>query len=159
MERWFAASTLDRQHNCPKIAGEKEILIPCHVDGCHWVATVRGEIKGPVIFYYSDDLNHLTTELSMKSLLKNNTCNSFYPPNAIWVHCKSFTYRPHSNECDPKTLFTVLMMGLNPKPDENLLVHYMHDNLAQILRAWVALIVMTGKPVVPPLDYIRRDIA
>jgi hypothetical protein len=63
---------------------------------------------------------------------QNHTSASMYPPTAIWVHGKSFTSRPHSNECNPRLSFA-LMMGLHPRLDENLLLHYMHDNLAHIL--------------------------
>jgi Ulp1 family protease len=48
VSRWFLlpASTRQRRQTTPSLVGENAILIPCHINGCHWVAVTRREIQG-----------------------------------------------------------------------------------------------------------------
>lgn len=70
-------------------------------------------------------------------MLSNHTSPEFYPPSAQWIKCFNYTYRPHSNECGPRTLLAGTMMALHPEPSSNILLPLMHQNLAQISRTWI----------------------
>ena len=98
---------------------------------------------------YADDLNHAATELELKTLLKTFSPPSFYPDNALWIHCKSVTFSPHSNECGPRTLFALAAMALHPEPSSDILLPFMHPNLAQILRTWRGAALLTGQVSIP----------
>jgi hypothetical protein len=74
------------------------------VDGCHWLTVVRREVHGTVLFLYADDLNNMATEVSIRTLLATKTSSEFYPATAQWIQCSNLTYRPHSNECGPRSL-------------------------------------------------------
>jgi hypothetical protein len=127
-----------RSNSRPLVQGESAIILPCFVDGCHWVIVVRREIEGHVKFYYADDLNNGNTETDIKNLLSNNTSQEFYPPSASWTRCLNYTYRPHSNECGPRSLLAATILALHPDPSSNVLLPIMHKNLAQITRTWIA---------------------
>ena len=51
--------------------------------------------------------------------------------------------------CSPRTLFTLAAMALHPSPLEDLLLSFMHPNLAQILWTWVALALVMGQINLP----------
>jgi len=102
------------------------------------VALVRRVINHHVYFLYSDDLNRKSTETHIRQALQQIADPLFFPPNTTWIHCKSHTFRPHSNECGPRVMLALAIMGLHPNPNEHILLPYMHGNLAQIARTWVA---------------------
>ena len=149
LKNWFTTSTSNISQTS---LNSPSILIPCHVQGMHWVGVVRWIIGHQVYFYYADDLNHDLTELQLKQLFELYTDNSFYPSDSIWVKCDSITYRPHSNECGPRTLFALMILGLHPLPTHNTLLPYMTGNLAQIVRTWIAASLLTGRVILPTLD-------
>jgi hypothetical protein len=63
LARYFVYNASQRRSiNKPYLSGEPALAIPCFVNGNHWVAVVRREIKEKVYFLYSDDLNNPTTE-------------------------------------------------------------------------------------------------
>jgi hypothetical protein len=126
-------------------------MIPCHVHGNHWVAVTRRIINDKIFFFYADDMNNTPTEGLIKEQLQSFTNNEFYPPDATWVRCHNTTYHPHSNECGPRTLFALTIMGLHPNPNENMLLPYMSGNLAQLSRYWVAATIVLGTPLFRPL--------
>jgi hypothetical protein len=126
-----------RTNSRPCITGESAIILPCFVDGCHWVVVVRREVEGRVLFLYADDLSNITTEANIKELLSTKTSSAFYPPLTKWIKCKNFTYRPHSNECSPRSLLAATILALHPAPSQDILMPLMHNNLAQIARTWV----------------------
>jgi len=134
---------------------EPTILIPCHVNGNHWVALVRRILHGRIYFLYSDDMNHLPTEYKLKQLIETTASKEFYPTNAIWINCKSTTFRPHSNECGPRTLLALTVLGLHPAPDTLSLLPFMAGNLAQILQTWAASSILSGKIPIPDLVFPR----
>ena len=150
LRRWFVPNYSQANSHKPHIKSPT-ILIPCHVRGCHWVAIVRRIIRGRVHFYYSDDMNHLPTEHALKNLLASYTDPEFYPNNTKWVSCHSTLYTPHSNECGPRTLFALLVMGLHPAPNDTILLPFMSSNLAQILRTWIASAIISGQVQIPQL--------
>jgi hypothetical protein len=149
--RYFANDQSQRSINKPYLTQEPAIAIPCFVNGGHWVAVVRREIKAQVYFLYSDDLNQESTERHLKELFSSCPCQVFYPSTAIWINCKATTYHPHSNECGPRSLLAISIMMLHPDPNEDILMEYMSSNLAQITRTWVATILLTGQPIIPPI--------
>jgi hypothetical protein len=123
----------------PALHGEPVIIIPCFVHGCHWVVVVHREINGEVIFLFADDLNSIQTENEVKQLLSaTNTSQDFYPPRSRWISCWNYTYMPQSNECGPRSMVAATIMALHPNPMPSILLPYMHSNLAQIARTWVA---------------------
>ena len=151
--KYFAPSKthLRRTLYKPGIIGESAMAIPCFIHGCHWVAAVRREIQGKIIFFYSDDLNDNSTELIVKNLLQN-TNKDFYPDNAEWINCGSITYLPHFNECGPRTAFALTVLMIHPSPHKDMLMKFMHPNLSQILRTWMASAILSGEVYFPPLD-------
>jgi len=134
LQNWFAPTTDLEKFSYPSLASNTPILIPCHVNGAHWVGVVRRVYQDTVYFMYADDLNLPHTEQQIRRLLQTYSSPAFYPQGSIWLHCKSVTYQPHSNECGPRTLFALAAMALHPTPTEDLLLSFMHPNLAQILR-------------------------
>jgi hypothetical protein len=150
LRNWFATDASAEDYYFPTMNSERPILIPCHVNGAHWVALVRRVINQRVHFLYADDLNHPSIEQHLKDLLLAHAAPEFYPANAIWLHCKSVTFRPHSNECGPRTLFALTTMALHPNPSPNILLPYMSPNLAQILRTWIGSVLLSGSATLPP---------
>ncbi len=128
-----------RTNSRPRIHGEPAIILPCFVDGCHWVTVVRREVNGATLFLYADDMNNATTELDIKTLLSQHTSPDFYPASATWIKCHSYTYKPHSNECGPRSLLAATVLSLHPNPSPDILLPVMHHNLAQILRTWLGV--------------------
>jgi hypothetical protein len=137
LQPWFAYSASSRRPDHPMLS-EPTILIPCHVNGNHWVALVQRMLHGRIYFLYSDDMNHPPTEYKLKQLFETTASKEFYPTNAIWINCKSTTFNPHSNECGPWTLLALTVLGLHPAPDTHSLLPFMAGNLARILQTWVA---------------------
>jgi hypothetical protein len=150
LRNWFATDDSAEDYYLPTMNSKRPILIPCHVNGAHWVALVRRVINQRVYFLYADDLNHPSTEQHLKDLLLAHAAPEFYPENTIWLHCKSVTFRPHSNECGPRTLFALTTMALHPNPSPNILLPYMSPNLAQILRTWIGSVLLSGGATLPP---------
>jgi hypothetical protein len=138
----------------PGIRGESGIAIPCFINGCHWVGLVRREIQGKVLFLFSDDLNIKSTELMIKSKMKQ-TCKTFFPDNAVWINCRSITYQPHYNECGPRIALAIMVMMLHPNPHENILMEFMDPNLSQILRTWICGALLSGDVFIPTMDCIK----
>ncbi len=108
-------------------------------------------MNGQVIFFYADDLNCPSSELLIKGLL-SNTSEEFYPPSALWINCTNYTYRPHSNECGPRTLLALTIMLLHPDPTSSILLPFMHHNIANIARTWVASTLVSGHPLLPEIN-------
>ncbi len=150
LSEWFATEVTSEKYFRPRSNSNIPILIPCHVNNAHWVALVRRTINNQVHFLFADDLNLPTTEQNLKNLLQQLAPPDFYPNNAIWLHCNSSTYYPHSNECGPRTLFALMVMALHPRPNSNILLPYMSHNLAQILRTWIGTTLLTGQVILPP---------
>jgi hypothetical protein len=150
LQNWFSV-TQPPTVTSPCLNSESPVLIPCHVQGAHWVALVRRVIAGRIHFFYADDLNSISTETALKNLFQTYADTSFYPRNSEWVRCPSITYSPHSNECGPRTLFALTVLGLHPQPHKNILLPFMDGNLAQILRTWVATTLMMGTVYIPTL--------
>jgi hypothetical protein len=117
----------------PQIDSTLPILIPCHVHGSHWVGIVRRVLNGTVHFFYADDLNLNNIENALQTFLFTHSDRRFYPANAIWTHCNSITFRQHSNECGPRTLLALTIMGSHPLPTADTLMPFMSPNLVQTL--------------------------
>jgi hypothetical protein len=149
VQNCFATSTA-QDMSSPTANSDAPILIPCHVNGMHWVALVHRLINNQVHFFYADDLNHSDTERNIKQLLVTYADRQFYPTNSVWVSCTSTTYRPQSNECGPRALFTLMVLGLHPDPSAQMLLPFMTNNLVQILRTWVASTILQGSAIIPP---------
>ncbi len=128
----------------PNIHGEPTIMLPTFFNDSHWLALVRREINDSVLFIYADDMNNSNTEQEIKNLITTQTNSDFCPPNAKWISCKNTYYLPHSNECGPRTLLALHILATDPDPNENILIHLMHPNLAQIARTWIAISLLTG---------------
>ncbi len=62
----------------------------------------------------------------------------FFPRSAIWITCNNYTYNPHSNECGARTLLALSIQAIHPNPHENILLPYMHQNIANIGCTWIA---------------------
>jgi hypothetical protein len=131
--RWFALAPSHCQPHRPMMSSPT-ILIPCHVNGNHWVALVHRIFNDRVYFFYVDDLNSDATEYTIKNLLATTADRTFYPPTAYWIKCHSITYHPHSNECSPRTLMALMVKGLHLDLNKNILLPYLSGNSAQILR-------------------------
>lgn len=69
VQHWFAQYPIFETFSEPLLNSSRPILIPCHVNGAHWVGMVRRVIANKVYFLYADDLNSASTENRMKHLL------------------------------------------------------------------------------------------
>lgn len=130
------------------------IAIPIFINDCHWVAVCHRKINNRVTFFHADDMCNPITERKVKHLLSTElTDDTFHPLNGEWITCFNIYYRPHSNECGPRTLLALTVMMLHPQPHKDMLLQYMHQNLAQGARCWVASSILTGiVSLAPPLD-------
>jgi len=126
------------------------IAIPVHVNGDHWTAFCRRIINGVTYFYYADDMNIPTIQLSIKRLIMKNTDPEFCPPNSIWVNCTTPKFRPHSNECGPRTMLALAIMITHPVPHKNMLHPYISTNLAQNSQHWMSITLLTGMLMLLP---------
>jgi hypothetical protein len=120
------------------MSGEPVIILPCFVNGCHWVTVVHREFNGRTLFFYADDLNQPATEQFVKNLLSQHAPTNFFPTTATWINCINYTYRLHSNECGPRSILAATILALHPNPSNTILLPAMHPNLAQILRTWLS---------------------
>jgi hypothetical protein len=152
VKRFFTTNTQRKPRTvyCPRLQGEPSIAIPCFVNNNHWVGLVRREVKGQVIFLYVDDLNNRNTERRVKHSITTKTDRQFCPTSARWIVCKNYTYHPHSNECGPRMLIAMAVLMTHPSPHEGILLPYMHPNLAQIARTFVAASLLTGTTITFP---------
>ncbi len=80
------------------------------------------------------------------------TSSTFHRTGSIWINCTSFTYHPHSNECDPRLLLAATIMAIHPIPSADILLPTMHPNIVQICRWWVASIIIQGTFDRPPFQ-------
>jgi hypothetical protein len=128
----------------PMLLGESAMAIPCFVQGNHWVGLVRREVLGKIKFLYADALNNSSVEHQIKALITKGTNKQFCPPSADWITSKNLMYTPHSNECGPRMLIALTIMMMHPSPHNGMLIPYMHPNLAQIARTFVATTILTG---------------
>jgi hypothetical protein len=130
------------------------IAIPIFINDCHWVAVCHRKINNRVTFFHADDMCNPITERKVKHLLSTElTDDTFHPLNGEWITCFNIYYRPHSNECGPRTLLALTVMMLHPQPHKDMLLQYMHQNLAQGARCWVASSILTR--IVSPSPTIR----
>jgi hypothetical protein len=119
---------------CHPHLSDTRIAIPIFLNGNHWVAVCRQVVNGQIHFYYVDDMCNSVNERTVKHLLSNNQTDSeFLPPDSVWVSCKNIYYTPYSNECGPRSLLALAVMP------------YMHPNVAQEARCWVASSIIEGK--------------
>ena len=120
------------------------ILIPIHVHQSHWVILTWRIIGERILFLFADDLNSSNIEESIHLLYSSTTTTQFYPSNSTWIFCWSYTYRPHSNECSPCSLLAGTIMSLNPNPSRDIIIPFMHSNIGQISRWWVASSIISN---------------
>jgi hypothetical protein len=119
------------------------IVIPIHLNQSHWVILTQRVIGDSTYFLYADDLNSTNNEDTVRNLYSTISSSQFYPHSAIWVHCSSYTYHPHSNECGPRLLLAATIMSLHPNPSRDIILPYMHPNISQISRWWVAYSILS----------------
>ena len=109
------------------------ILMPFYIMDSHWVTLVRRKFDDRIHFFYSDHMNSSnTTHLIQQHISPLKLSKEFYPSNAMWHNCPSYTYLPHSNECGPRTLLALSVFALHPNPSQNMLLPYMNSNITQI---------------------------
>jgi len=110
------------------------------------VAVARRIINNRTYFFYADDMGSPAHERKVKDLLSTAQTDSiFNPQDSIWVSCNNICYRPHSNECGPRSLLALAVMLTHPNPCQNMLIPYMHQNITQEARLWVASLILQGK--------------
>jgi hypothetical protein len=90
VQDWFATGS-QKCSSKPSLQSNT-ILIPCHIQGIHWVGMVRRIIQNQVWFLYADDLNQPSVEAEIKYNLSTYANHEFYPSNAIWLNCKTITF-------------------------------------------------------------------
>jgi hypothetical protein len=134
------------------------LSIPCHINDCHWVAVTRRIVSGQVYFLYADDMNSKQSENIVKQIFANSDPR-FYPSTSVWITCNNYTFLPHSNECGIRTLLALIFQALQPNPHPNILLPYMHSNLAQIGRTWVAAsLIHSHIPTDPIQELLNQSI-
>jgi hypothetical protein len=159
VSRWFLNPLSRRQHRpyTPAISGESAILIPCHVNGCHWVAVTHWESQGNVTFLYADDMNSTSVETTIRNTFSASN-PVFFLSNAKWINCHNYTFLPHSNESGIHTLLSLSIQANHPIPSEYNLLPLMHQNLSQIGRAWVALSIINSAIPHEPLQWTINQV-
>jgi len=102
---WFRDHSSRRRvkPSTPAPSSESSNSIPCHVNGCHWVAVTRREVEGCVFFLYADDMNNPVTEAQVRATISSSD-PLIFPETASWIPCHNYTYHPHSNECGIHTM-------------------------------------------------------
>jgi hypothetical protein len=98
-------------------------------------------------------MNQPNTEKIIRQTLSNSNVD-FYPHGTTWVSCCNYTYLPHSNKCGARTLLALTIQALHPSPHHYILLPYMHENLAQIGRTWIALTLLCGSLSMTPIQQI-----
>jgi hypothetical protein len=73
-----------RTSNRSSLVDCQTISIPCHINGCHWIAVTRKIISGEVYFIYADDMNSSASETQVKKVFETSDPR-FYPPSSIWI--------------------------------------------------------------------------
>jgi len=71
---WFSSPTSRTRYNSrhPRLKGKPTISIPCHINGCHWVAVTIREINGRIYFLYADDTNSWSTEQTVQQVFSSS---------------------------------------------------------------------------------------
>ncbi len=82
------------------------------------------------------------------------TNKEFYPDDAEWINCISITHRPHYNECGPRTALALTIFLTHPFPHREMLLPFMHPNLSQFSRTWVASVILSGEVYISPSDSV-----
>jgi hypothetical protein len=127
------------------------MAIPIHINGSHWVALCRMIKNGRTYILHADDLNCPTTEREIcRTLFSPSTSRAFCPTNSIWTRCSNYTYRPHSNECGPRTILSLAIMMSDSAIHQGSLLQYMNPNLAQQSRVWMSHILTSGQVLLLP---------
>jgi hypothetical protein len=129
------------------------IIIPIHVHQSHWVIVTRRIVGDKIFYFYTNDLNSSDTEESLHNLYSPTSSLQFFPSGSSWVHCLSYTYHPHSNECGPRSLIAATIMSLHSSPSRNILVPFMHPNIGQICRWWVASSIISLHVTLSPFQH------
>ena len=88
--------------------------------------------------------------MALKKLLQTGTSTEFYPPNSRWVSCRTPIFRPHSNECGPRTMLALAVMISHPAPHLTILHTYISSNLVQHSCHWMCIVLLMG--IVPLLE-------
>jgi hypothetical protein len=149
---WFSTSDID----CTRpLYNHPNLSIPIHIHGNHWVAVHRRITSGKALFFYADDLNNANTESIVKEWLFQRAPPMFCPTGSDWVSCQNTTYRPHSNECGPRTLLALTVMMSHSNPHFQMLLPYMSPNLALVSRVWMSTCLISGTAPLLPDDLVR----
>jgi len=152
VERWF--STRQYKTSQPNLSRD-DILVPIHVYNNHWIALVRKIKSGIVHFYYSDDLNNSRTESTICETVLIELAPTSARAMLNGSPCVTPNYTPHSNECGPRTVMALAIIGLHPNPHSHCLMDYTHPNLAQIGRYWLgSLLLSADLRLLPPTPQI-----
>jgi hypothetical protein len=143
VQKWIACSSPRSRPKSPShpTLDDSVISIPCHVQGCHWVAVTRRIKRGQVTFYYSDDINDNSTEEMVRQVLSSSD-PTFYHSSSQWIVCNAPNFHPHYNECGVRTLLALLIHALHPSPTSAAFTPWMHANLAILCRTWVATSIL-----------------
>ena len=76
-------------------------------------------------FYKQEERSKKRLKYSQR-ILSAITSRPFCPTNSVWTNCKNYTYRPHSNECGPRTILALAIMISNSTINQDLLLRYMN---------------------------------
>jgi len=89
-----------------------------------------------------------------------NMSQEFCPLDSTWADCVSHKYYTHSNECGPRTLLALTIMALHPTPHQLMLLPYMHPNIVQISRWWVANTIQCDSLHIPSISmYFHHNVS
>jgi hypothetical protein len=154
VKRWIAPT---QNNNPDKPSLFDNISIPIHINGNHWVGLYRKYEKGKVTFFYPDDLNHPSTERTVQHTLAHKTSPQFYPPGTDWITCQTPNISPHSNKCGPRTILALAVLASHKNPTRTVLQPYLHGNLAQYSRTWMAMLLLQGRVELLPNQPLVSD--
>jgi hypothetical protein len=105
------------------------------------------------------NLNQASIEDRIRKTIYEKTSYAFCPPDSEWVNCRTPNFFRYSNECGPRIILFLAVVSSHPNPHNDILLPYLHSNLAQYSRAWMGLLLLTGKVfLLPTTDTMTNPI-
>jgi len=119
------------------------IIIPINLNNIHWVTVVQKQNGKETKIFFIDNLYNEAMENTVKQQFEiNNPDEWLNPLGTSWV---TYTAIPHKKECGPRALLHGTNIALHQDPNEDMLEHFKHQDLAKISRDLIAKLVVSGR--------------
>jgi len=117
------------------------IIIPIHINNTHLIAITRKIIDGITYFLYANDLNNENSYEYLKAIYSSIfTSHEFHPADSVWLNCGL------------RSLLAATIMALHPSPSTKMIIPFMHPNISQISRWWVAKSILSSTVNINPIQ-------